>query len=121
MISIQNFGLMLYGGVAIAAGQALMSILSRSLLNTHGISSIFWQSVSAWSTWGSVFLYGSGFLSMFVLLRHIPLAQASIGIWGITLVANIGFTALMGQTLSFTQYIGIAFVFFGMIFLLQQQ
>ena len=117
MISPGNFGLMLYSGAAIAGGQALLSVLSRSFDKDVDAFSMLRLSVLSWSFWGSIFLYGSGLISMFILLRYLPLAQASVGIWAVTVICTVLLTLALGQSIGLLQYFGISMVFLGMILL----
>lgn len=120
MVTPAQVGLLMFSGIAIASGQAFLSVLSRGFSSDLGMMLILRQSLFAWSMWASLLLYGSGMLSMFILLRYLPLAQASVGIWAVTIIANVAFTMVLGQSLNMIQYIGIVFVFVGMI-LLQTQ
>jgi drug/metabolite transporter (DMT)-like permease len=120
MISAMNLFLMLYSGAAIAGGQALMSILSRRIAPGAGAWAMAAECASSWELWVSIALYASGMLAMFLLLRALPLAQASVGIWAVTILCNVALTAALGQSLGLAQYAGIALVFGGMV-LLQRQ
>lgn len=120
MISVMNLFLMIYSGAAIAVGQALMSIASRSIPAGEPAMSMLRQCVLRWELWLAIALYGTGMLAMLVLLRALPLAQVSVGVLAITILCNVGFTMAMGQSLGPAQYAGIALVFGGMV-LLQRQ
>ncbi|CAN5429900.1 hypothetical protein BH11PSE11_BH11PSE11_02350 [soil metagenome] len=108
-----HIGLIIYSGMAIAAGQGCMTAFARGIPQPFDIVTIIRHSLITPSFYGFLALYGSGTAAMIYLLRSYPLAQVSISILAITILCSVALTYWFGESLSLQQLAGIALVFVG--------
>jgi drug/metabolite transporter (DMT)-like permease len=105
--------LIVFSGMAIAGGQGCITVYARGLSSSFHMAQAILYSLTAWSFYGFVILYGSGTVAMVFLLRSLPLAQVSISILAITFLCTTALTFWFGDHLSIQQLVGIALVLVG--------
>ena len=108
-----RLGLIVLSGLAIASGQGCMTIFARGVPQPLDAAAMIRYSVTAWSLYAFALLYGAGMCAMLLLLRKFPLAQVSVSIVGVTIIASVLLTFALGQTLGWMQMLGILVVFAG--------
>lgn len=113
MVSPVQFGLIVFSGVAIAGGQGCMTAYAKGLPMPFEIVPILRYTLTVWTFYGFLALYGGGTIAMIYLLRSLPLAQVSISILGITIFCTTTLTYWFGYSLNIQQYAGILLIFAG--------
>jgi drug/metabolite transporter (DMT)-like permease len=112
-MNLMHIGLIIYSGMAIAAGQGCMTAFARGIPQPFEVLEVLRYCLVAPSFYGFIALYGSGTAAMIYLLRIYPLAQVSISILAVTILCSVAITYWFGESLSVQQLVGIALVFVG--------
>jgi drug/metabolite transporter (DMT)-like permease len=103
--------------LAIISGQASMVIYVRKIPSPFNFLKLVEYSVTAWSFYGIFVCYGLGFAAYILLLRFFPLAEVSVSVLVVTVLAAVIYTFLLGQSITLLQILGVVFVIIGFILL----
>jgi len=117
MITPLQIVLIVVSGVAIAGGQGCLTAYAKELPWPFHVGQMMLYSLTAWTFYGFIVLYGSGIVAMIFLLRSLPLAQVSVSILAITFLCTTALTFWFGDHLSMRQLMGIILVLAGVALL----
>ncbi len=115
--SAVNIMMIVLCGLTIAGGQGCLTLYARDLPASFGVEPVLRYSLSSWKLYGFLMLYSIGLLLMVMLLRELPLAQVTISIVAVVMLASVIFTFLLGQNLSWMQLTGTVLILAGSVFL----
>lgn len=100
---------------SVVTGQALLSLISRKLYWPIAWPELARLIIQNPLSYACVLSYAVGVIAYATLLKYFPLAQINITLMVVMITITLGYTHMLGQTLTGTQWIGAVLAAIGLI------
>lgn len=109
-----KLGAMLVSTLLIASGQALLSLYVRGVPVPVRVGELLRYTLTTGSFYGFVVVYGAGVVLYGLLLRLYPLAEVTVTLMVMLVVANLAYSFVLGQPLTPVQVAGVVAIMGGL-------